>query len=77
MADDSKIFILEMVLPRKTDEANIPAATLDDLMLTLGGKERTEEQFKALLVEAGLELVKIWRLSEALATGCLIETWKK
>jgi hypothetical protein len=77
MGDDSVVLISEMVLPRKVDEVNLSAAAMDNFMFTLGGKERTEEGFKTILEGAGFEMVKIHRIDERLATGCLIEGRKK
>lgn len=77
MADDSKLLISEMVLPSRVDEANLSVITLDNFMLIIGGKERTEENFKTVLAQADLELVKVWRLKEGLGSACLLEARKK
>jgi hypothetical protein len=55
----SKLLIFEWVLPAK----NVPLypALLDiNMMALLNGMERTEEQWTALLSQAGLKIVKFW-----------------
>ena len=61
MAKDSKILIVESVLPERVDELSLMGATIDMFMFSLGGKERTEKMFRAVLDQAGLELRKVWR----------------
>jgi len=58
IARDGRLLILEQVLP----DGDQPSygKLLDLLMLTLlGGKERTEAEFRALLAEGGFELVHV------------------
>lgn len=64
MAADSRVLISEMLLPKKVDEAGLSATMMDNFMMSMGGKERTEEQFRQLLLDAGLELVKVWTLKD-------------
>lgn len=45
------------------------------VMMAIGGKERSEKEFAALLEAAGLELVKVW--PEAVGTQSVIEARKK
>jgi hypothetical protein len=76
MADYSVVLISDMVMPEKFDETTLLASSLDQVMIALGGKERTEEGFRMLLAEAGLELVKVWRKDPRLINCCLIEARK-
>lgn len=62
MAPDSRVLIYDMVVPQRVGEADFAAAVLDQAMITMGGKERTEAGFKSLLESAGLELVQVWRV---------------
>ncbi|OGM42145.1 hypothetical protein ABOM_009170 [Aspergillus bombycis] len=58
MAHDSQILIDEMVLP----ETNVPwQATLADLslMVSMGGKERSKEQWETLAEQSGLHVAEI------------------
>jgi hypothetical protein len=48
MAPDSRVLVCDMVLPQRVGEADFPAAVLDQAVMTMGGKERTEEGFKSL-----------------------------
>ncbi|NMH99551.1 hypothetical protein HF526_19855 [Pseudonocardia sp. K10HN5] len=53
-----RVLIVEMVLP-EGDEAH-PGKVLDLAMLALvGGRERTGEEYRELLADAGLELTRI------------------
>ncbi len=60
MTLDSRVLVCDIVLPQRVVEADFPAAVLDQAVMTMGGKERTEKGFKALFEGAGLELVKVW-----------------
>jgi hypothetical protein len=55
----SRVVIADMVLPDK--EVPSKLATMDLMMMALGGMERNENHWKMLLESAGLRLVKIWR----------------
>ncbi|KAK4498612.1 hypothetical protein PRZ48_011271 [Zasmidium cellare] len=68
-AADTKILISEVVDPLTNNESDIPMVCTDVIMLNIGGKERSEEQFGEILKAAGLELVKVWRGP----SDCLIE----
>jgi hypothetical protein len=71
MKPDSLVLIADMVMPARVGEADLPAATMDNIVFVLGGKERTEESFRVVLDEAGLELVKVWRPN--VGAGALVE----
>nr|XP_036576577.1 o-methyltransferase [Colletotrichum truncatum]KAF6783334.1 o-methyltransferase [Colletotrichum truncatum] len=71
MADDSKLLISEQVIdwpPRPESTA------MDMLMLAVGGKERTELEWRFLLQSAGLLLEQIHKASSSL--HCVIECRK-
>ena len=61
MSRDSVLLIADMALPVQYSKADLPAAWMDITMMTMGGKEKTEENFEKILAAAGLTLVKIWR----------------
>lgn len=52
-----KVLVVEFIIP-KGNEPNF-GKWLDLMMLCYGGKERTEEEYRALYNEAGLELTRI------------------
>lgn len=67
MASDSRLLIAEQILPTLITNPELEAnvAVLDVACMVMGGKERTEENFKMVLDGSGLELVKIWRAPHA------------
>ena len=62
MSRDSRVLICEMVLPSRVGEADFASAVLDQAVMTMGGKERTEDGFGKMLEAAGLQLVNVWRV---------------
>lgn len=62
MEPNSRVLICEMVLPQRVGEANFTAAVLDQCVMTMGGKERTEVGFRSLLESAGMQLFQVWRV---------------
>jgi hypothetical protein len=68
-----KVLIVEMVVPDEPGEPFSKLADLNMLVMTDGGKERTERQFRELLAAAGLKLTRIVRTS---APVCVIEAVK-
>ncbi|KAF4587529.1 hypothetical protein GQ602_004222 [Ophiocordyceps camponoti-floridani] len=74
MAPDSRVLIFETVLPPQLGEANIPAVVIDHAVMAIGGKERTEQAFSAILNEAGLELVRVWRALGNPTAGACVES---
>lgn len=56
MAGDSRLIIAEQIL---SDQPSLVASATDIYMLTLGGKERTLDGFRAITADAGLEIVEI------------------
>ena len=73
MEPDSKVLIADMVMPKRVHEADLPAAAMDLVVLTMGGKERTEEGFRGVLDRAGLRLKKVWRSRADGGTGNIVE----
>ena len=71
MSWDSVLLIADMAVPARCSEADLPAAWMDITMMTMGGKEKTEENFEKILAASGLTLVKIWRA--AVGTQAVIE----
>jgi hypothetical protein len=56
--DDGRLLLVEMIL--KPSGEPDPGTFGDVLMLTLvGGRERTESDFRALLLKAGFELLRV------------------
>lgn len=62
MSPESRVLVCEMVLPARVGEADFPAAVLDQAVMTMGGKERTEAGFRKMFEAAGIELVNVWRV---------------
>lgn len=70
MSEHSRVLVCDMVLPERVNEATFPAAVLDQAVMSMGGKERTEEGFRKVFEGAGLELVKVWR-APGVPGGCV------
>ncbi|KAK1757099.1 O-methyltransferase B [Echria macrotheca] len=70
MARDSRVLVCEMVLASRVGEHDFASAVLDQAVMTMGGKERTEEGFRSMLEAAGLELVQTWR-APGVPGGCV------
>jgi hypothetical protein len=64
MPDDGRLLIVETVLPDVVDPAN-PALYLSDLnmLVNVGGQERTRAEFDALCTQAGFTLIALHPLS--------------
>jgi hypothetical protein len=62
MSPESRVLVCDMVLPQRVGEADFPAAVLDQAVMTMGGKERTEAGFQGLFESAGIDLVQVWRV---------------
>jgi len=70
MAPDSVILIVEKIPATRADVFDIGSAVNDIGVMTMAGKNRTVDGYKALFQRAGLELVKIW---DTPGHGSLIE----
>ena len=66
----SRVLICEMVLAPRVGEADFAFAVLDQAVMTMGGKERTEAGFQKMFDASGLELVKTWRVP-GVPGGCV------
>jgi hypothetical protein len=76
MSPKSRLLIAEIVVPARTEVGEDMAPYwMDMVMMAIGGKERSANEFATLLEEVGLELVKIW--AAAVGTHCVIEARKK
>jgi hypothetical protein len=55
------VLVVEPVLPLKVESPEITGAVMSDInmLVNTGGRERTEDQFRALFASAGFELSKI------------------
>jgi hypothetical protein len=61
MGPKSRVMIGEVVLPSKVVVAGEMTGYWKDMvMLVIGGKERSGDEFEKLLDTAGMELVKVW-----------------
>jgi hypothetical protein len=58
MNKDGKVLIIEMVVPDNNEPS--PSKIMDMMMIIMeGGKERTEEEYRALLASADLKLTRV------------------
>ena len=57
MKPDGKVLIVEIVVPAGNDPSF--AKWMDLMMVTYGGKERSEKQYRILFSQAGLQLTRI------------------
>lgn len=73
MVDGGKVLLVELVLSRRNDPHLSKLADVEMLIMTEGGKERTEEEYADLFDAAGLRLSRIvptdsaWSVIEAVA----------
>lgn len=64
---DSRILVADMLLPEIMTAKEAHTAALDVACMVMGGKERTEQDFRRLFESVGLEVVAIHRASGAAA----------
>ncbi|KAJ5682240.1 hypothetical protein N7462_005405 [Penicillium macrosclerotiorum] len=61
MAPDSRLIIGDMLVPDRVEVGGpMTLYWLDFALLAIGGKERSLDEFKGILAEAGLELFKVY-----------------
>ena len=72
--EHSRVLIGEIVVPAKCGPAEAAAAWMDMCMMEMGGKERTERNWREVLKEAGLEIEQIHYA--AAGPQCVIEAKK-
>ncbi|KAI9730840.1 MAG: hypothetical protein M1834_005558 [Cirrosporium novae-zelandiae] len=71
MSPDSRLLVVERVMEEPSSERT---AWFDLTMMMIGGKERTENEWRELLGGEGLDIVKIWKNEGT--DVCLIEAVK-
>jgi O-methyltransferase len=59
MADTACILLAEVVLPAGNEPSMGKLADLEMLVMTAGGRQRTEAEYRTLLARAGLRLTRI------------------
>jgi hypothetical protein len=57
MKEDGRVLVVEIVVPAGNDPSF--AKWMDLMMVTYGGKERSEKQYRELFAQAGLQLTRI------------------
>ena len=63
MTSDSRVLVNDLLLPeRAVPGTDLTAIWMDWAVMQIGGKERTEKEFKDLFDQAGLEHVKTWTM---------------
>ncbi|KAK4936215.1 hypothetical protein LTR10_022862 [Elasticomyces elasticus] len=66
-APDSRVLVADMLLPEIMTAKEAHTAALDVACMVMGGKERTEQDFRMLFQSVGLEVVAIHRAPGAAA----------
>lgn len=59
MADDAKLLVCEKVVPPGNEPSVVKTMDLVMLVLTDGGSERTEQEFRSPFTRAGLRLARV------------------
>ncbi len=59
MAEEGKLLLVEMIMPKGNDPFVGKLVDLESLLLTPGGYERTEAQYRSLLDAAGFKIAQI------------------
>lgn len=59
MADSACVLLAELVLPAGNEPSMGKLLDLEMLVMTAGGRQRTEEEYRGLLARAGLRLTRI------------------
>lgn len=73
MAPDSRVLICDLLVPKRAEPGtDLTAYWMDYAVMMLSGRERNEDEFKHLLDEAGLDLVKVWTQDNGRA-WCVVE----
>jgi hypothetical protein len=64
MPTTGTVLVIEPVLPLRAESPEITATVMSDLnmLVSTGGRERTEDQFRALFAAASIELTKITKV---------------
>ena len=62
--DTGKLLVIERIVPEQVAATDLEVIRGDLTMLTVGGKERTEAEYRALLALAGLRIARIAPIDE-------------
>ncbi|KAL2428869.1 O-methyltransferase desB [Exophiala dermatitidis] len=73
MAEDSRIIISDMAIPEPVTLRDAGAIWLDLMMMSIGGKERTVDDWAKLGEMSGLTLVGVYQDTERLGPLCVVE----
>ena len=73
MGPDSRIIISDTTLPEPSTPTNAHAVWMDLMMMSIGGKERTKNDWQRLADMSGLRLVEIWQEPEKTGNLCVVE----
>jgi hypothetical protein len=71
MAPDSRLLLVELVLPARVDQsplAQIAVGSDVNMLVNVGGRERTDAEFAALFAAAGFRLTRIVAVPGSLAS---------
>ncbi|CAG8952449.1 hypothetical protein HYFRA_00001196, partial [Hymenoscyphus fraxineus] len=61
MGPSSRLLIADLVIPARTEVGeDMSPYWMDMVMLSIGGKERSEKEFRTLLGSVGVEVVGVW-----------------
>ena len=61
MAPDSRVLVCDTILPACVEGSDSFSYWNDVIMFSIGGKERTEEDWRTVFDRSGLEVIKVWR----------------
>ena len=75
MAHDSRILISDFLIQEPVTVEDCNANWLDLMMMTIGGKERTEKDYEILCEGTSVEVVKIWRTDKT--RSCVVEIMRR
>ena len=76
MHPGSTLLIIELLMPDHTDTspgAQVAVASDVNVLVTLGGRERSETEFKRLLNNVGFERIRVLQTS---TLSCIVEAVK-
>lgn len=74
MSCDSKLLLVDTVIPERLDESTMVAGVLDQIMFAIGGKERTKQDFEAVLGQVDLSLNEVYHIPGS--PGAVVEAVK-
>lgn len=71
MSPDSVVLVAESVMPPRLDEASLSVGVVDQVMLAIGGKERTTAEYEVVFEASGLRLTNVYPVQGR--TGAMLE----